>query len=300
MWRCVFCIAAVTASAQPTRAQMMPGRDLLEFPIAAIAEAPALASLVGAGFWNPALGILASEYRVRVIASAMDSPVEQGVTAQLVAVSAPLIRSTTASVVVMRTSVADLPRTEGDPQSIGNDIAYGAMVASVAVARTLTAAVDAGLALRYQHGEIDARRDAALALDAGVVLHPGGKRDLRLAAATFLLRPGAGSSNGTRWSLAGDFRFLGAHEKRQLRAGYSYSYAPALAREHYVFLSARESALEINSGIVTIDAYGHSVSRLRLGVGLRSRTIAVGLAREANEPGIAPTYQVSIAAHLLR
>jgi len=54
MCRITFAAVAAAAALSPLQAQQVPGRQLYDFPLGALAEAPALANSAGGGFWNPA------------------------------------------------------------------------------------------------------------------------------------------------------------------------------------------------------------------------------------------------------
>jgi hypothetical protein len=162
--------------------------------------------------------------------------------------------------------------------------------------------VDLGVALRYQRGELDADVRSAACIDGGVVLHSIGIRDLRVAASTFLLRTGFadGRSVDARLSAAADLRLFGSGASEQIRLGYSYAQTRSLGTDHYVFLSGRLRILELNAGIARTDAHGGSTHRSQLGVALRTESFSVGLAREENVSGLAPTYQVVVSTFLKR
>ncbi len=300
MCRRAFCIAVAVAWAPAAWAQRVPGRDLLEFPIGTMAEAPPLATLARDGLWNPAAVLLDPAHRARAAAAAFDGPAQQGVAAQTFSVALPISASTTVALSFLHASVRDLPHTEGDPQSVGSDIRYGTTIISASIARRLNAILDAGLSLRYRHGELDTEVRSAMALDGGIVAHIPGKGDVRIAASSFLLQPAWGGNSETRFSAAIDARALGVREDLQLRTGYALSYTGALATEHYAFLSGRVQMLEMSGGLLYSEIHGGNSFRSRLGVGLRSSTIAVGLSREANSSGIAPAYQVMITAYRKR
>jgi len=300
MCRRAFCFAVAAAWTPVASAQRVPGRDLLEFPIGTMAEAPPLATLSRDGLWNPATILLDPDQRGRVAASALDGPVQQGVAVQAFSAALPLPSSVTIALSVLRASVRDLPRTEGDPQSVGSDIRYGTTLVSASIARRFSNVVDAGLSLRYRRGELDTEVRVVMAMDAGVLVHLPGKGDVRLAASTFLLQPAWGGNSESRLSAAVDARALGTRDDKQLRTGYSLSYTGALATEHYAFLSGRLQMLEVTGGMLYSGVHGGTSFRSRFGVGLRSSTLAVGLSREENSSGIAPAYQVMITAYLKR
>ena len=115
-------LALLVAATVPAAAQGVPGRDLLELPIATVAEAPVLARLAGDGLWNPAAIFLRNGARLRLTGASLEGPSDQGVTAQLVAAAYALRPRTTVGLAVFRAAVSDLVQTEDDPQSIGGEI----------------------------------------------------------------------------------------------------------------------------------------------------------------------------------
>ena len=69
------------------RAQQVPGRDLYQFPLGTLAEPGAMASAAGGGFWNPATIALPEGDRLLLAATALNTPIEQAVSAQLATVA---------------------------------------------------------------------------------------------------------------------------------------------------------------------------------------------------------------------
>src|SRR4051812_12139455 len=78
MCRMTFAAIAASLALAPLGAQQVPGRELFDFPIGSMAEAPALATAAGGGFWNPATIALSTTDRFRAAIAALDSPTEQG------------------------------------------------------------------------------------------------------------------------------------------------------------------------------------------------------------------------------
>jgi hypothetical protein len=289
-------------SARLLNGQSVPARDLLEFPVGTAAEAPLLSTLSRDGIWNPASILLPPLKRVRVVAAALDSPSEQGVVVQSLALAFSLGEKTAFGVSALRASVANLVRTEEDPQSIGSDIPYATQLLSASIARRLSDKLDAGVAVRYHRGHVDNEARSALVLDAGVLVHSLGKRDVRVGAATFVNRANFQDAElaNTRLSVAVDARVLGTRDEMQMRAGYSFAASRGLGNEHYASISGRMQALEVNGGLLSSRVHGGHTQRTRLGVALRSATVTVGLAQEQNFSGISPTYEVVIPSTIGR
>jgi hypothetical protein len=279
-------------------AQISAGRDLLELPVGTVAEPAALAALARDGLGNPALILLEPGHLARLVAAALDGPSEQGVSAQLVSVSFPLGSRSAFAVTGVRAGVDGIPRTVSDPQSVGGDVPYSSLVASVALASHVAPRLDAGVALRHQKGELDDHVDASWTLDGGVLYHHAELRDLRVAASTYLLKPGSrGGGGDVRWSIAADVRAAGG-DAVQLRTGYAFSRNSGLGTEHYLYASTRLDMLEVTAGLRHLTVHASSSVRARFGIALRSRSLHVGLAREENAAGTAPMYQVVMAANL--
>ncbi|MEP7000018.1 MAG: hypothetical protein ABI969_06050, partial [bacterium] len=83
MCRITFAAVAAAAAMSPLQAQQVPGRQLYDFPLGALAEAPALASSAGGGFWNPATIALRGTEQLLLSGAALSSPIEQGVSAEI-------------------------------------------------------------------------------------------------------------------------------------------------------------------------------------------------------------------------
>src|ERR1017187_6607560 len=154
MRRIVFTVLTLSPLAAWGQSGEIPGRDLLTFPIGLMAEAPALGTTAGTGLWNPATALLPDGYHWRLSVAAMNAPADIAVSAQLFSVSGEW-RSTTVGLSVTRAAVSDIVRTDTDPQSIGNPIAYGTTVISLVAARRLTPALIVGVAVRERSGSLD-------------------------------------------------------------------------------------------------------------------------------------------------
>ena len=103
-----FAALAATLALVPAHAQQVAGRELFQFPLGSLAEAPALATAGGGGFWNPATLALGDNDRFRAALAVFDAPIEQGVSAQLGTVAFQLHSGLTAGLSVASASVNDL------------------------------------------------------------------------------------------------------------------------------------------------------------------------------------------------
>ena len=293
--------AAAVHAARPARAdaQQVPGRDLLEFPIGTVAEAPAFARQTGDGFWNPALVALPEGTLFRVGAAALVTPPEQGVAAHMIGVSVGLPDRTTVGLSVVRASIADLVATASDPQSI-DDLPYSTIVASLSAARRQHRHVVIGGAIRYRVGELDGVHGTSVGVDGGVLADGLTRRDVRVALSTFLWQPANAQNERTRYSVASDVRVLGADERREARAGYAFAYTEGLTREHYGFAAGRHGAWEGRVGVAHVVAYDDRAWRMRLGLGLHYARYVIGIARDENGAGLKPIYQFTLSALIPR
>ncbi|MBV6520868.1 MAG: hypothetical protein MNPFHGCM_00987 [Gemmatimonadaceae bacterium] len=274
-------------------AQQIPGRDLFDFPVGSVAEGFALALRSGDGLRNPAGILLPDGAAGRLTASSLLTGSTQGVSAQILG-GALQWRGTTYGVTVARASVGDIPHTDSDPQSVGTDVPYNALVVSALAARRQTRDLYAGVALRFLRGELDLTTRSAFGLDAGVVAEHLTTADARIAVSSFLWRPAAESGDGQTFSASGDFRAIGDDDTRSARPGYSFSLRPGLSREQYVFASGRYLAWEMRTGIAWTEAFSHSTTRWRLAVGTYVGRYFAAIAREDSPVGLAASYQFTL------
>ena len=291
-------VILVAATVAPARAQSVPGRDLLELPIATVAEAPVLASIAGDGLWNPASIRLRNGARLRLTGASLEGPADQGVRAQLLAGAYALRPRTTVGVSVFRASVSDLIHTEDDPQSLGGEIPYTAMLASATVARRASDHLTLGAAVRYRYGELDGARSGAIGLDGGVIADELAWRDARLAASTLLWRPANAAAERTRYSVGGDLRLAGTDSLREVRGGYAGAFTEQMSHEHYIFAAGRQGAVEARAGALRMSAYGNADWRFRVGLGLHRSRYVVGVAREETGAGLRATYAFTLTSTL--
>jgi len=275
----------------------IPGRDLLEFPIALTAEAPALGTQAGTGLWNPATAILPAGARWRLAAASMSAPADVAVSAQA-GTFAGVWRGTTLGVTVLRAAVAGLSRTESDPQSIGDDIEYSTIVVSVVAARRLNPHLVAGVALRNRTGRLDDVSRSGLALDAGLLAEHLGRFDARVGASTFLFSAGGVARDRPSYLLGADGRVIGPDSAHAVRAGYSAQLTPGLSTEHFLFADGRWGHWEIRGGPARTQIYGGDNWRLRFGLAIHHAGYAIGVAREESANGLAATYQFTLSSVL--
>lgn len=273
--------------------QSVPARDLLEFPLGAILEPPALAAEAGSGLWNPAMTILEPTARMRFGVTSLAAGSAQGVDGQLLAAAWRRASGTTVAVSLARAAIGGLVRTESDPQSIGT-IPYATTMASLTLGRELLPHLSAGVAARWRVGQADQVSRQAVAADVGVVLHDLPLANARVAVSSFLWRPGREIEDRPAVLAAADIRVAGSTLERQTRLGYTLHGVNRGAREQGVFLAGRLDRLELQAAYLAADAGARSVSRLRTGLTLFYNRFAVGIGREEGVSGLGPVYQFTL------
>ena len=290
--RCLnFAAAAALLPVATSEAQRVPGRDLLDYPIGTLAEAPALALDSGDGFQNPAAIRLSDGRTIRGTAIALNTGTDRGVNAQLISVAAKLPSRFTVGLSAVHAAINGIAQTIDDPQPIGGDIPYSTFVASLTGARESPRHVTTGVALRYRTGEVDGVARSTFGLDGGVLVDRLLGFDARLGVSSFLWGPGAGEGQDASFSGAVDSRVIGADSTRQARLGYSYAAGEGAAGGHYVFATGRLSRWIARVGVARTSVFGTADTSLRLALVLRYARYTVGLSREESAGGFDPTYQ---------
>jgi hypothetical protein len=297
MQRLALLVGTLALAARPLAAQLVPGRDLLLFPLGLNAEAPAFGATAGFGLWNPAGIAVPAGSRLRVAVGSMSAPVDVAVSAALATVAGRLSNGTTVGLSIVSASVQDLLRTDSDPQSIGDEIPYSTTLFSALAARSV-GPVSLGLAVRARTGRIDNEERHAFSVDVGVISRGLGRRDVRLAASTFLASPFGREREHVALLAAADVRLAGMDSLRTARAGVSLMAADGLSREEYGYVGARWGRVEGRMGAARTDAYGQSNWRARLGIAFHHRGYAIGVAREESAGHLSATYQFSLSSVL--
>jgi hypothetical protein len=290
MSRLMFVAAGVLGLGHQASGQQIPARDLLEFPIGLMGEASALAREMGGGLWNPANMALARPDRVQVSVSALNSPIDQGVTAQLGALAIVLPRGLTASVSATSARVADLLRTDADPQSLGGEINYSTTILSAGVAKRFGGAL-VGVSTRYRWGVQDLVHRGVFAVDGGFVAERVLDTPVRIAASTFMFSPTARQDEPATFMGAVDAPLVRSDTTWSWRGGYAVSNTERRSREGYAFTSARYRQLDLRIGIARSVQFGNPTQRLRLGLGAHYAGYTVGIAREESGAGLGASYQ---------
>ncbi|HEV7992411.1 MAG TPA: hypothetical protein VGP25_11345 [Gemmatimonadaceae bacterium] len=278
---------AVFAPLRRATGQQVPGRDLFQFPIGTLAEPAALASAAGGGFWNPATAALDSGNKLLLSATALNTPIEQAVSAQLGTVAYRVSSHVTAGLQAAQASVQDLLRTDTDPQSLPGEIPYRSTVVSAIGAATYGPAT-LGVALRRRSGEVDIISGHATSVDIGGIIDRPAGLPIRLGASTFLQSI---TGTGDRVTLLGAAEGLLPVHVADVRAGLAYQRDRDAGSETFAFTSARTRMFDLRGGIARQSAFGFTTTRLRLGLGLRYARYLVGVSRDEGTAGLGSTYQ---------
>lgn len=301
MRRLLLAWLTVALGSSASFAQQLPGRDLFDLPIAALAEGTALALFAGDGLRNPASVYVTSRERARMSLSSLSTGREQRVSAQTVAL-AYSIRGTTAALTVARSAVGDIGRTDTDPQTVGPDVRYGMVVVSALAAHREGRTLTSGIALRYQVGELDTERRQELGIDAGVILDSVAHRDISVAASSYLWRPGAAAQlgrSGAAFSGGIDARAISFNRwgDATLRAGYTWTGTPQTSNEHFGYVGVRSRVWDARAGAARVITRTDATTRLRIALGARSGRYRIGVAREESPYGLSPSYVFMLVTH---
>ncbi len=174
MSRFTFAALASALLSAPAAAQKVPARDLFEFPIGLLADAPALSTRMPASLWNPAARAVDSTQRASIGLAGLSTPQNQGVQLGMIGGEYQFRRNLSASFSFAQASVSDILRTETDPQSIGGEIPYGTSLLSAGLALTNKSTrfgiVSAGVDARYRWATVDQDAGSALSLDGALTI----------------------------------------------------------------------------------------------------------------------------------
>ena len=289
-------LAALLAVPAVASAQRLPGRDLLDFPLGTIAEAPALAGLAAGGLHNPAALHIPDARRLRLSAAQLNASADQGVSGQVASAELRVRPRTIVGLSIARATVGQLLRTdEGDPTAVGS-IVYDATVVSATAAHRVLPKLSIGAAARYRLGRQDTLSTGAFGADLGIVADQLTWVDARVGVSTYLWRPDAVRFDRPGFNAAVDARYAGRDREHEARGGYSYTRTGSGSAEHYVFTSGRLRNVEGRVGSARWSGADGAEWRMRLGVGLHYARFSVGVAREESGDVLDPMYQFTISS----
>jgi hypothetical protein len=233
----------------------------------------------------------------RISFAAVQTPADLGVTLRAIAGSVSLPQQVVASFSVVQSSIADIPRTDFDPQSLPGDIHYSTSMFSIGAARRQEN-VTAGVMIRYRLGTLDDQRRGAIGIDAGVMADSLFGRSVRAGASTFLWRPANRSDEETAYSGAIDTRIYASPGKSEVRVGYSLTLVEQRTVEHYAFTSGSGGPWDGCVGVLRHDSSGEAEWGLRIGIGIRHKRYHIGVARDGARDGIGGIYQFTLTSFI--
>ena len=278
--------------AAPASAQRVPGRDLLDFPLGALAEPPVMAS-ADVALWNPANISPSPGNRGRVGFATVDTPTDLGISVVGMSLAAAFPRDLAAAVSAVRGSVAGIARTTTDPTTAPGDVPYNTTMFSAGFSRR-TDNVKVGIALRYRTGTVDTEQRGAFGADGGILADSLFGLPIRGAASTFLWRPANGADEETAYSGALDGRIYQLDSTLAARAGYALTLVEQRTVEHYVFAGATTRRWEVRAGLARHQSAGENEWSFRVGTGLQYGRYHIGVAREGARDGLGGIYQFTL------
>jgi hypothetical protein len=292
MSRLTFAALASVLVSAPAAAQRVPARDLFEFPLGLLADAPALSTRMPASLWNPASRAADSSARADIGLAGLTTPQNQGAQLGMIGFEYRIRPGLSAALSFAQASVSDIIHTESDPQSIGGEIPYGTSLVSAGLAMTRRRSTfgiwSTGLAARYRWATVDQDNGGALSLDGGVIVDRILGTPFRGAASTFLLS--ARSDEAATFMAAIDAPVF-RRDSTVVRAGYSASVTQSRGRDDYVFTSVDYRWLNVTGGFDWTSAFADQDRRLRLAVGLRYASYVVAVGREEGAASLGANYQ---------
>jgi hypothetical protein len=289
MSRFIFAAASWLLVAGTAAAQAVPGRDLLDFPLGLLAEAPPLSRQMIGGLWNPATAALDGKSRGAIGFAGLTTPQDQGVNLEMLSGSYVVRPRVTASLSFAQASVNDILKTETDPQSLGGEIPYATTITSAGLS-AVHGSSKFGLAARFRSGTVDADHARSLSLDAGAIVDRVAGTPVRLAASTFLFSPARHSEEAT-YFLAADLPLVRRDSMLVVRGGYSIAHTEGRGREEYGFATATYRQFDASAGVSQAIVFGNRNQRWRLGLGLHYAGYTVAIGREDGAAGFPPSYQ---------
>jgi hypothetical protein len=288
-----FALAIAVLAHAVAGAQRVPGRDLVQFPVAALDRPAALGSDMADGLGNPATLAVLSGARLRLGAAALQTPDEQAVSAQLLTAAHSLSERIVVGVSAARWSVDDIAATTTSPEVSDSDVSYNTALLSLSAARRNTKHVSVGVSLRARTGALASTRRTGVAVDGGIVVDSLW-RDARFGVASFLWRPAQTEDERTTIHVAGDLRVWGTSAVREARAGVAADFTDPGERLEFLYASARTAALVARLGLARTVRWEAGPWRSRVGAGFFYDRYIVGVAREEGAEDMGPVYQFTI------
>jgi hypothetical protein len=290
-----FALAIAALVPSVASAQRVPGRDLVQFPVASLDRPAALGTDLADGLGNPATLTALAGARLRVGAAALQTPDAQAVSAQLLTAAHSLSQRIVVGISAARWSVDDIAATSASPDASDSDVNYSTAMLSLSAARRNTRNVSVGISLRARTGTIASTHRTGVAVDGGILVDSLW-RHARLGVASFLWRPAQTEDERTSIHVAGDLRVWGISTVREARAGLAAEFTDPGERLEFIYASARSGPLIARLGLARVVRWETGSWRPRIGVGFFYDKYIVGIAREEGAEDMGPVYQFTINA----
>jgi hypothetical protein len=301
MSRFRFAALASALLSAPAAGQKVPARDLFEFPLGLLADAPALSTRMTASLWNPASRSAGPGSRGEIGLAGLTTPQNQGVQLDMIGGELRIRPDLSMNMSFAQASVTDIIRTETDPQSLDGEIPYATSLFSIGLAtidhHDVVGVWSAGVATRYRWATVDQDHAGAVSLDAGVIIDKVAGTPLRVAASTFLFSP-VRTQDAATYMTAVDAPIVRRDSTLVVRLGFSQAHTQARGRDDYVFSSVDRRWFNATAGFDWSTAFGDRDRRLRLGIGLRYASYVVAIGREEGAAGLGANYQFLVTRTL--
>ena len=293
-------VLAAAAAPRMAPAQAAVTSDLWRVAEGTLVVPAALAEDGSAALWTPAATLADDASAVRIGVEAVHAPSDVGLSGGVATLAIRIARLGTLNAVYGRMGVDGLVRTETSPESMG-DIPVYAEVISLGLARRLTPALVAGVAVRSATGQLDIESQTQVGMDVGVRYTTPTR--LTFAFATRFFSPALGKAEG-----AATYNFAACYESAPaplwgasgtvaVRYGATVSHGEGV---QHLFSAgvALGGVMEMDLGTSREVASGTAVWRSRFGLALMAGRYRIYLGRDGGVNGFGATYRFGLAAGL--
>jgi hypothetical protein len=293
-------VAAALAAPSAASGQAAITSDLWRVAEGTLVVPAALASDGSAALWTPATALADRGPSMKVGVEAIHAPADVGLTGGVATLAVRLGRIGTLNAVYGRMGVDGLVRTETSPQSMG-DIPVYAEVVSLGLARQVSSALLAGVAVRSMNGQLDVQSHGQVGVDFG--LRYTTRTRFTFALATRFFDPTLGQAEtGASYNLAAGYR-SGPLPMWGASGVVAFRYGATLSRGEGVqhLLSAGLAlggVMDMDVGASREVTAGVAVWRSRFGLGLEAGRYRVYLGRDGGVNGFGATYRFGLSAGL--
>ncbi len=293
-------LAAAVAAPRAASAQSAVASDLWRVAEGTLVVPAALAEDGSAALWTPAAALPDDAAAVRVGVEAVHAPADVGLSGGVATLAVRVARLGTLNAVYGRMGVDGLVRTETSPESMG-DIPVYAEVISIGLARRLTPALLAGVAIRSASGQLDAESHSQVGMDVGLRYTTATR--LSFAFATRFFDPALGKAEqAATYNFAAGYQsaptpMWGTSGTIAVRYGATLSHGEGV--QHLLSAGvALGGVMAMDVGTSREVTAGTAVWRSRFGLALTAGRYRVYLGRDGGVNGFGATYRFGLAAGL--